>query len=178
VFPTGSRCASQPCQNGGLCFDFSSADAYFCYCFAPYTGLHCHLKQWKCLPPSPCGVRTSEMVPSCQSYTSDRALHYSCYCYMPCMSHTLGIALNNCHDKNQLFIPKCEKKKEIGAVPFTNKAYYICLSEGYVTLEPCWLNHVWNTTQKKNVYLRIFNCKSYFIFCIICSNYVYLFRII
>jgi EGF-like domain len=151
VFPAGSRCASQPCQNGGLCFDFSSADAYYCFCFPPYTGLHCHLEQWECLPPSPCGVRTPEMIPMCQSYTSDRALRSSCYCYIPNSSQMRGIALNNCHDKNQLFIPNCKKKAEIGAVPSTNKAYYICLSESSATVVPCWLNHVWNNTQKKCV---------------------------
>jgi hypothetical protein len=43
VFPAGSRCASQPCQNGGLCYDFLSADAYYCRCFPPYTSLHYHL---------------------------------------------------------------------------------------------------------------------------------------
>ncbi|CAF1406621.1 unnamed protein product [Adineta steineri] len=54
VFPTGSRCAAQPCQNGGVCFDFSSADAYLCHCPLPYEGLHCHLLQNYCFDSS-CG---------------------------------------------------------------------------------------------------------------------------
>ncbi len=148
MFPAGSPCASQPCQNGGLCFDFSSADAYYCGCYPPYTGVHCHLQEWACSFPSPCGVRTREMASVCHPYTSDRALRYSCLCYVPGKSDLRSIALNNCQDKNQLFTPNCTEEKEIGAVPFTNKAYYICNSRNHVILEPCWLNHVWNNTQK------------------------------
>jgi len=62
VFPAGSHCASQPCQNGGVCYDFSSADAYFCHCFYPHTGLHCQIQEQSC-GARLCGNRTSEMLP-------------------------------------------------------------------------------------------------------------------
>jgi len=150
VFPVGSRCASQPCQNGGRCFDLSLADAYYCSCSYPYTGFHCHIQVWECPPPF-WGVRTPEMIPQCYAYSSDRALRYSCRCYMPVTSNLSTLALNNCHDKNQLFVANCNGEKEIGAVPFTNKAYYICTRKGVVSLKPCWLNHLWNNTLKKCV---------------------------
>ncbi len=73
----------------------------------------------------------------CEPYTSDKALRYSCICNMSDGSHLDSIARNNSHDKNQLFVSNCNEEKETGAVPFTNKAYYICWSTRSVILEPC-----------------------------------------
>jgi hypothetical protein len=56
VFSKGSRCASQPCQNAGVCFDFPSADAYLCHCDSLYEGLHCHLTRHR---GGLCGGRTT-----------------------------------------------------------------------------------------------------------------------
>ena len=103
VFPAGSHCASQPCQNGGVCYDFSSADAYFCHCFYSYTGLHCQIQEQSCGSPL-CGDRTSEMLPMCVGYTSDKALRYTCKCYITNSSSiTYGIALNNCYSEQLFF---------------------------------------------------------------------------
>jgi hypothetical protein len=70
---------------------------------------------------------------------------------MPVTSNMSTLALNNCDDKNQLFAANCNGEREFGAVPFTNKAYYICTRKGVAILEPCWLNHVWNDILKKCV---------------------------
>ncbi|CAF3001496.1 unnamed protein product [Rotaria sp. Silwood2] len=79
VFPIGSRCASQSCQNGGICFDFSSADGYLCQCPYANKDLHCHLLYKPC-PESECGGRVGRFVPWCKPYTNDMALDYVCFC--------------------------------------------------------------------------------------------------
>jgi len=151
VLPAGSRCASQPCQNDGICFDFSSADSYFCMCRSPYTGLHCHVEQWRCVAPA-CGDKTSEIIPMCRTFTSDMALNYTCICRIISPSVDRALALDNCHDPNQLFYPKCEGEKPVGAVPFTNKGFYICRSDKFSAfIQPCPLHHVWNDTRKQCV---------------------------
>ena len=35
------ECASQPCQNGGQCFDGLGTNAYACLCLAGWTGTNC-----------------------------------------------------------------------------------------------------------------------------------------
>ena len=156
VLPAGSRCASQPCQNGGACFDFRLADGYFCRCRHPYTGFHCQIQEREC-PPNACGARTSEMVPSCGPKTSDLALLYTCLCYYPHPPSKVGVALNNCHDKDQLFFPKCEGgAKEIGALPFTNKGFYMCMGRKYLGyVESCPVDYVWNDTRKECIIEKV-----------------------
>ncbi len=150
VLPAGSRCASQPCQNGGLCVDFSSVDGYYCLCKPPYTGLHCESQEQLC-PMLPCGHRTSEMKPYCTRFPSGMAFNYTCSCHFISPAPRMALVLNNCQDKDQLFYPNCGNQVEgVGAVPFTNKAFYICPgSELTASLRPCPLNHVWNDTRKR-----------------------------
>jgi hypothetical protein len=150
VFPIGSRCASQPCQNGGVCFDFSSADGYLCQCRSPYKGLHCHLLDKPC-PQSQCGGRIGNITAYCKPYTTDMALDYICYCYdWTYQPSVLSFAANNCYtDEN--FGPKCEGKPSAGAIPFTNKGFYGCLMGTDLFIRPCALHHVWNDTQKECV---------------------------
>ena len=151
VFPIGSRCAAQPCQNGGVCFDFSSADGYLCHCPYLYKGLHCHLFQNIC-PESRCGDIVGNIVPDCYPYTNDMALNHFCRCY-DWSSRPLGLtyAANNCHT-DKLFVPKCEGDPPVGAVLFTNKGFYICLNDRKrLFIQSCPLQHVWNDTKKECV---------------------------
>jgi hypothetical protein len=82
------------------------------------------------------------------------ALDYVCYCYdwsrRP--SLLLSYAANNCYTE-ELFVPKCEEDEyHVGALPFTNKGFYICLKGGLpVIIKSCVLHHVWNDTQKECV---------------------------
>ncbi len=55
VFPAGSRCVSQPCQNGGLCYDFFISGRLLLSLFSSI--------YWSSL---------SSMVPMCEPYTSDK----------------------------------------------------------------------------------------------------------
>ncbi|CAF5133349.1 unnamed protein product, partial [Rotaria sp. Silwood1] len=127
VFPAGSRCALKPCENDGLCFDLSSADAYHCVCRDPYTGVHCQIQE-RIYPPFICGNRTSKILPYSQTFTSDKALPYICVCYIKGLRYVV-YALNNCHNE-KLFHKVCDGKEPfVGALPFTNKAFYICLPE-------------------------------------------------
>ncbi|CAF1310797.1 unnamed protein product [Rotaria sp. Silwood1] len=48
VYPPGAQCASQPCQNGGRCFDLPSANTYHCACLGSYTGVNCQTKGRVC----------------------------------------------------------------------------------------------------------------------------------
>ncbi len=152
VFPIGSRCASKPCQNGGVCFDFLSADGYLCQCSVPYSGLHCHLLQ-KSDPESDCGGTAGKFHPGYKIYTNDMALDYICYCYdwsrRPVV--TLSYAPNNCYT-DELFVPKCVGEPPVGALPFTNKGFYICSTDRKsLSIRSCALHHVWNDTQKECV---------------------------
>jgi hypothetical protein len=62
----------------------------------------------------------------------------------------MGLALNNCQDKDQFFYPNCDPAEGVGAVPFTNKAFYICPAGEFTAfVQPCPLNHVWNDTRKQ-----------------------------
>jgi hypothetical protein len=150
VFPIGSRCASQPCQNGGACFDFSSADGYLCLCPSPYEGLHCHLLRKSCSQ-SECGGIVGKIKAECKTYTTDMALDYICYCYdWSRRPWSMSYAANNCFT-DQLFAPKCEGKPFAGAIPFTNKGFYICPTGADLFIKSCALHHVWNDTQKECV---------------------------
>ncbi|CAF1197577.1 unnamed protein product [Adineta steineri] len=151
VFPIGSRCAAQPCQNGGVCFDFSSADAYLCHCPLPYEGLHCHLLRNDC-PTSRCGGVIGSIFPECFSYTNDMALNHFCRCHdSSTQPSRISFAGNNCHTE-KLFVPKCEGEPPVGAVPFTNKGFYICLNNRKTLfMQSCPLQHVWNDTKKECV---------------------------
>jgi hypothetical protein len=152
VFPIGSRCASQPCQNGGVCFDFSSVDGYLCLCSYPYQGLHCHLLE-KPIPESLCGGQVGKMSPMYYVYTNDMALDYICFCYdysrRPVV--TLSYAASNCYT-DELFVLTCEGEPPVGALPFTNKGFYICPwgTESLIIMS-CALHHVWNDTRKECV---------------------------
>ncbi|CAF1434417.1 unnamed protein product [Rotaria sordida] len=150
VFPAGSRCALRPCENNGLCFDLSSADAYHCACRYPYTGVHCQIQE-RIFSPRTCGNITSKIVPYCLSFTSDKALPYICVCQIRGVGH-ITYALNNCHSE-KLFHKVCDGKVPfVGALPFTNKAFYICKHESFdAYVLPCDLHHVWNDTQKECV---------------------------
>jgi len=151
VFPIGSRCASQPCQNGGACFDFSSADGYLCQCPFPYKGLHCHLLDKSC-PESACGGRIGKIVPWCRSFTTDMALDYICFCYdWSRQPAGLSYAANNCYT-DQLFASKCDGEPQVGALSFTNKGFYICQRGRDLFMESCALHHVWNDTKNKCVF--------------------------
>jgi hypothetical protein len=149
--PIESRCASQPCQNGGACVDFSSVDGYLCQCRYPYKGLHCHLLENSC-PKSQCGSRVDNIVPACMTYTNDMALDYICFCYDWNRNPvSLSYAANNCNT-DELFVPKCEGEHPVGALPFTNKGFYICPWDTKTLLiKSCTLHHVWNDTQKECV---------------------------
>ena len=151
VFPKGSRCASQPCQNGGVCFDFPSADAYACHCYYPYQGLHCHLTMHRC---GRCGgpiTKTTKITPLCRSYTSDMALNYTCACYdNRNNSRAVSYALNDCLHKEP-YVLKCDEEHLVGALPFTNKGFYNCPFGNLMLIESCRLHHVWNDTRKECV---------------------------
>ncbi|CAF1448707.1 unnamed protein product [Adineta steineri] len=151
VFPTGSRCAAQPCQNGGVCFDFSSADAYLCHCPLPYEGLHCHLLQNYCFN-SGCGGTIGNMSTECYPYTNNMALQHSCRCHdWSTRPFVISFAGKNCYTE-KLFVPKCEGEPPVGAVPFTNKGFYICLyNRTRLFIKSCPLQHVWNDTKKECV---------------------------
>ena len=150
VFPAGSRCALKPCENNGLCFDLSSADAYHCACHDPYTGVHCQVQE-RIFPPFICGNITSEITPYDVGFTSDKALPYICVCLRKDVQY-LVFALNNCHN-GKLFHKVCDGKEPfVGSVPFTNKAFYICKPDlTQVDVQSCDLHHVWNDTQKECV---------------------------
>ncbi|CAF1026018.1 unnamed protein product [Adineta steineri] len=150
IFPVGSRCASNPCGDKGLCFDFPSADGYHCECYHPYTGLNCQTEYREC-PLFQCGNRTSEMLPMCIDFTSDKALPYICHCFVINGSADMTLALDNCHNE-KLFSLKCDEVERVGALPFTNKGFYVCTS-GILraTFKSCDLHHVWNDTQKECV---------------------------
>ncbi|CAF1009422.1 unnamed protein product [Adineta steineri] len=149
IFPVGSRCASKPCGDRGLCYDFPSADGYYCECYHPYTGLNCQAEYREC-PQFACGNRTSEIFPICFDYTSDKALSYICTCLMINASMEMRFALNNCHNE-KLFSLNCDGAERVGAVPFTNKGFYICSGSVGVSVRSCDLHHVWNDTQKECV---------------------------
>ncbi|CAF1026001.1 unnamed protein product [Adineta steineri] len=149
IFPVGSRCASNPCGDRGVCYDFPSADGYYCECFRPNRGLNCQTEHYEC-PPFACGNRTSEIFPTCLDFTSDKALPHICGCLVFNASHT-AFALNNCHNE-KLFYLKCHEAERVGAVPFTNKGFYICFTgDTRASVRSCDLNHVWNDTQKECV---------------------------
>jgi hypothetical protein len=151
VFPIGSRCASHPCQNGGACYDYRSVDGYLCSCPAPYKGLHCHVHDKSC-PESQCGDRLGKILPVCKPFTNDMALDYICLCYdWNRRPFGFSFAANNCYT-DELFDPSCERETGVGAIPFTNKGFYICpwISER-VFIKSCPLHHVWNGTQKECV---------------------------
>jgi len=151
VFPAGSRCASSPCENGALCLDLSSADTYHCLNPYPCTGVHCQKQERRC-PRFACGNRTSEIVPECVPYTSDKALLYICTCYADKYRGSLFYAFNDCHSKKVFYKYSDRKEPVLGAFPFTNKAFYICLSHRFnVRVESCNLHHVWNDTLKECV---------------------------
>jgi hypothetical protein len=60
------------------------------------------------------------------------------------------LALNNCQDKDQLFNPNCSLAEPVGAVPYTNKGFYICPGNKFTAfVQPCPLNHVWNNKRKE-----------------------------
>ncbi len=152
VFPIGSRCASRPCQHDGVCFDFSSVDGYLCQCPAPYEGLNCHLHEKPC-PKSRCGGGLGKILPVCKRFTNDMALDYLYVCYdWDRKPYGFGYAVNNCLTE-KLFNPKCEGEPPVGALPFTNKGFYICpLRMNSVFIRSCPLHHVWNDTQKECVF--------------------------
>ena len=151
VFLIGSRCASQPCQNGGVCFDFSAADGYLSQCPYPYKGLHCHLVEKSCSE-SECSGRVGKIAPTYKAYTNDMALDYICFCHDGSRwSVALSYAAKHCYI-DELFVPKCEGEPPIGALPFTNKGFYICpRSTESLYIKSCALHHVRNETQKEFV---------------------------
>lgn len=78
------------------------------------------------------------------------ALNYTCSCYIISPSEDMVLALNNCQDKDQLFNPNCSSAEPVGAVPYTNKGFYICPGNKFTAfVQPCPLNHVWNNTRKE-----------------------------
>ncbi|CAF1345014.1 unnamed protein product [Rotaria sordida] len=151
VYPAGSRCALKPCQNGGHCYDLSSADAYHCACSYPYTGVHCQTLHRLCYGDI-CSDKTSNILAFCHGFTTDKALPYVCLCHMKNATKERFVALNNCHS-GETFHKVCDGKEPfVGALPFTNKAFYICLPGRLDSrLIPCDLDHVWNDTQKECV---------------------------
>ncbi|CAF1315211.1 unnamed protein product [Adineta steineri] len=150
IFPVGSRCASKPCGDRGLCYDFPSADGYHCQCDPPYTGLNCQTEYRRCSIFA-CGNRTSKIVPMCVDYASDKALARVCTCLVKGATKDTYFALNNCHNE-KLFSLKCAGAERVGAVPFSNKAFYICYTGSInASVRPCDLHHVWNDTQKECV---------------------------
>ncbi|CAF1342182.1 unnamed protein product [Adineta steineri] len=150
IFSVGSRCASKPCGDRGLCSDFPSADGYHCQCDYPYTGLNCQTEYRRC-PRFACGNRTSKIVPMCVDYASDKALPRVCTCLVKGNTADKHFALNNCHNET-LFSLKCDGAERVGAVPFSNKAFYICYTGSInASVRPCDLDHVWNDTQKECV---------------------------
>jgi hypothetical protein len=80
------------------------------------------------------------------------ALDYVCFCY-DWNREPIGLsyAANNCYT-DELFVPKCEGEPPAGALPFTNKGFYICSggAKSEIILS-CALHHVWNDTQKECV---------------------------
>jgi hypothetical protein len=148
ILPNGSRCASQPCQNGGICFDFPSADAFLCACPYPYEGVHCHLRRQSCSP-NVCGPTDfGRMLPRCIRFPSDRALRYFCHCYAN--DDISYYTPYDCGKGERYYIDCDEKGLRVGAVPFTNKAYFVCLDYFNIpVIQSCRLGHVWNDTQKE-----------------------------
>ncbi|CAF1523772.1 unnamed protein product, partial [Rotaria sordida] len=133
------------------CFDFSSADAYYCACRFPYTGVHCQTQDRLCSGDI-CDNKASNILAFCHGFTSDKALPYICICHMKNAPEERFVALNNCHS-GEIFHKVCDGKEPfVGALPFTNKAFYICLP-GWVNarVRSCDLDHVWNYTQKECV---------------------------
>ncbi len=88
----------------------------------------------------------------CKPFTNDKALDYFCYCYDYNREPVgLKIAANNCYT-DKLFVPTCEGDPPVGALAFTNKAFYICPSKTTdLLIKSCPLHHVWNDTQKECV---------------------------
>ncbi|CAF1320436.1 unnamed protein product [Adineta steineri] len=150
IFPAGSRCASNPCGDRGLCSDFPSADGYHCECDPPYAGLNCQTEYRRCSI-FECGNRTSKIVPLCVGFASDKALPHVCTCLVKGATKDTYFALNNCHNE-KLFSLKCAGAERVGAVPFSNKAFYICFTGSInASVRSCDLHHVWNDTQKECV---------------------------
>ncbi|CAF3223074.1 unnamed protein product [Rotaria sp. Silwood2] len=151
VYPSESRCALKLCQNDDLCFDLSSADAYHCACRYPYTGVHCQIQE-RFFSERTCGTKTLDIVPFCHGFTSDKALPYICACYIKNVPGESFIALNNCHSENA-FHKVCDGNEPfVGALSFTNKAFYICPSDMFnVVVKSRDIDHVWNDTQKECV---------------------------
>ncbi|CAF0987194.1 unnamed protein product [Adineta steineri] len=150
IFPAGSRCASKPCGDRGVCFDFPSADGYHCECYSPYAGLNCQTEHHRC-PRFACGNRTSKIVPMCIDFAFDKALPHVCHCLVKGNTEDKHFALNSCHNE-KLFSMKCAGAERVGAVPFTNKGFYICFTGSInASVRSCDLDRVWNDTQKECV---------------------------
>ena len=152
ILPIGSRCASQPCQNGGTCFDFPSADAFLCLCPPSYEGVHCHARTRMC-EKTACGGDSVQMKGACRSFPSDRALSYYCECHKEADDFLdVYFAPSNCY-KDDLYKPICAVRENGAvAIPFTNKGYYVYRhGDIFSFLQSCRLGHVWNDTQKECV---------------------------
>ncbi len=82
------------------------------------------------------------------------ALDYICFCYVKSRrgyDDAWRYAANNCYT-DELFVPKCEGNPPVGALPFTNKGFYICpWDTKSLFIRSCALHHVWNDTQKECV---------------------------
>ncbi|KAG5839720.1 hypothetical protein ANANG_G00207940 [Anguilla anguilla] len=59
-------CASQPCQNGGTCYDLEGD--YNCRCPSPYVGKHCHLRCISLLGMEGGGIAESQISASSVHY--------------------------------------------------------------------------------------------------------------
>jgi hypothetical protein len=120
-------------------------------CLSTYTGVNCQTEERPCSPYA-CGNRTSEILPTCYTFTSDKALPYICICYIFESLKEPSLALNNCHTE-KLFHKLCDGHESfVRALPFTNKGYYVCQSgSSNMRFGSCALHHVWNDTQKECV---------------------------
>jgi hypothetical protein len=149
VFAKGSRCASHPCQNGGVCFDFPSADVIFVI-------VNLHIKVFIVISlytdaPSVVVCQQKKFFPSSQPFTSDMALNYTCHCHNNTQgSRAVSYALDDCFS-NETYVLKCDEEHLVGALPFTNKGFYICPFGSWMAIESCRLHHVWNDTRKECV---------------------------
>ena len=84
------------------------------------------------------------------------ALDYVCLCYDGNrQQRAFSYAANNCYT-DEIYVLKCKGDPSVGALPFTNKGFYICPfgvgeSSYSMLIRSCALHHVWNDTQKECV---------------------------
>jgi hypothetical protein len=145
VLPPRSRCASQPCQNGGTCLDFPVVDAFYCGCRWPYQGVRCQEYKVSC-PSTNCGMKRPDLTPNCIAFPSDRALISICQCTIINGTEvTTKYSSTICGDEKS-YLPNClQTGQRLGTLPFTNKGFYICHpGSNNIEVMSCLKGRIWD----------------------------------